>query len=558
MRKINIIYLVDDGITGYCSGVGTVAKNFISAFSSIKREFDRSFGINLSLNVITFSNSNNEAYDFKHVANKIVNDSGGKIIEIEWPKSLSENYFNFEVWKDVNKDVNKIIEKEFEGERLFIVNDFIFSQFDFKEDDYYVFIPHSLNKSQAQAYVDGEEREKFEKKAIEKIISHKKAKIGYLSLYAKNILMKEYNLEESVLVPASNGYVLDSFNLPINPEEVLNHCGIPLDKKLLISISRADVYKGVEEVIEIMDSFLAKNSQYHGVLVASQFSQEPELIKYQRKLKELLLSPRITYIDKFEPDLPRILYGYPKSRALFCLPRIDFAPLVPIEAMLFSHPELALCISDAGCFKGMIVDRENGFLIRGDLSNRLNRISEILGDKYLPTVKKVNENGKNYSFQNFDIFNNYFELILTTIFDKDIKTHYSAGGVITRNINSKTEFLLTEHLEKTYSFPKGHLEAGETPEEAAKREIIEETGFVDFSLVGKLGEVRRYSMSKEDGMPVRKIVTLFKVILNSPKRNKEYEEVCDWFEAEEAVKVLRYKQDSDFLAKHISIEKTLT
>ena len=191
MKKINIIYLVDDGITGYCSGVGTVAKNFISAFPSIKREFDRSFGISLSLNVITFTNPNGEAYDFKNLANKIVNDSGGKIIEIKWPKSLSENYFNFEVWEGVNKDVNKIIEKEFEGERLFIVNDFIFSQFDFKEDDYYVFIPHSLNKSQAQAYVNGEEREKFEKKAIERIISHKRAKIGYLSLYAKKILMKE-------------------------------------------------------------------------------------------------------------------------------------------------------------------------------------------------------------------------------------------------------------------------------------------------------------------------------------------------------------------------------
>lgn len=55
-----------------------------------------------------------------------------------------------------------------------------------------------------------------------------------------------------------------------------------------------------------------------------------------------------------------------------------------------------------------------------------------------------------------------------------------AGGIITRkNINGKNEYLLIYRgNHNDYSFPKGHLEAGETPEEAAIREVREETGLL--------------------------------------------------------------------------------
>ncbi|MEI6266452.1 MAG: NUDIX domain-containing protein [bacterium] len=50
-----------------------------------------------------------------------------------------------------------------------------------------------------------------------------------------------------------------------------------------------------------------------------------------------------------------------------------------------------------------------------------------------------------------------------------------AGALIYRDCGK--EFLLTHRIKRAdYSFPKGHLEAGESFEEAAKREIIEETG----------------------------------------------------------------------------------
>jgi len=79
-----------------------------------------------------------------------------------------------------------------------------------------------------------------------------------------------------------------------------------------------------------------------------------------------------------------------------------------------------------------------------------------------------------------------------------------AGALIVREVSGQLEILL-EYRERKYlkdwSFPKGGIEKGETPKEAAKREIREETGLV-VELIKKLptiyyhndydGDVRQY------------------------------------------------------------------
>lgn len=46
------------------------------------------------------------------------------------------------------------------------------------------------------------------------------------------------------------------------------------------------------------------------------------------------------------------------------------------------------------------------------------------------------------------------------------------------------EWVLTRHRDRsTWEFAGGHIEAGETPEEAAARELFEETGAEKFSIV---------------------------------------------------------------------------
>ncbi|OIO04885.1 MAG: NUDIX hydrolase [Elusimicrobia bacterium CG_4_10_14_0_2_um_filter_56_8] len=54
---------------------------------------------------------------------------------------------------------------------------------------------------------------------------------------------------------------------------------------------------------------------------------------------------------------------------------------------------------------------------------------------------------------------------------------HSAGGIIFEGGN--VLLILARNLkgEKVWTFPKGHLEPGETPEQAAVREVAEETGW---------------------------------------------------------------------------------
>ena len=63
-----------------------------------------------------------------------------------------------------------------------------------------------------------------------------------------------------------------------------------------------------------------------------------------------------------------------------------------------------------------------------------------------------------------------------------------AGAVIVRFAGGRPELLLTttRAASEEWSFPKGHIESGETAAEAAVREAVEETG-VTARIVARLG-----------------------------------------------------------------------
>ena len=64
----------------------------------------------------------------------------------------------------------------------------------------------------------------------------------------------------------------------------------------------------------------------------------------------------------------------------------------------------------------------------------------------------------------------------------------SAGGVILKkNKKGKIKVLISQHsAHRGWSFPKGHVEIGETPAAAAHREVAEEVGVVG-KILGKAG-----------------------------------------------------------------------
>ncbi|MBI4426508.1 MAG: NUDIX domain-containing protein [Candidatus Kerfeldbacteria bacterium] len=69
----------------------------------------------------------------------------------------------------------------------------------------------------------------------------------------------------------------------------------------------------------------------------------------------------------------------------------------------------------------------------------------------------------------------------------------SAGGIVVRLQNNKPEILLLrdKHF-ADWTLPKGHVEKGETLEQAALREIFEEAGVTSATIIKQLRTFRRF------------------------------------------------------------------
>jgi ADP-ribose pyrophosphatase YjhB (NUDIX family) len=87
---------------------------------------------------------------------------------------------------------------------------------------------------------------------------------------------------------------------------------------------------------------------------------------------------------------------------------------------------------------------------------------------------------------------------------------FSAGGLVVDLAGEQAHGALIgrtdRHGRLLWSLPKGHIEAGETAEQAAVREIEEETGIVG-AILGELGTVEFWFVA--DGRRVHKTVRHF-------------------------------------------------
>ncbi len=73
----------------------------------------------------------------------------------------------------------------------------------------------------------------------------------------------------------------------------------------------------------------------------------------------------------------------------------------------------------------------------------------------------------------------------------------SCGAVVFTRVNNKIKYLLIRSLTGTYGFPKGHVEAGETEEQTALREVFEEVG-VKIDLLRGFRTVVEYSLPRKE------------------------------------------------------------
>ncbi len=129
-------------------------------------------------------------------------------------------------------------------------------------------------------------------------------------------------------------------------------------------------------------------------------------------------------------------------------------------------------------------------------------------------------------------------------------TEVSAGGVVLRGHDVVVIVPTRRSADgrKVLALPKGHVDPGETPPQAAQREVREEAG-VETTLVDELGEVRYWY--QREGRKIAKLVTFFLFEYTGgdvADHDNEVEE-ARWIPLEEALHALTYKGEREMVQR---------
>jgi 8-oxo-dGTP pyrophosphatase MutT (NUDIX family) len=121
---------------------------------------------------------------------------------------------------------------------------------------------------------------------------------------------------------------------------------------------------------------------------------------------------------------------------------------------------------------------------------------------------------------------------------------FSAGGVVVREMEGGPFVAVVRVRDEILALPKGHPDGAETPAEAARREVREETG-LDAEVVEKLGDVRYWYV--RGGRRVRKTVEFFLFRYRSGNLEDHDHEVEEalWIPLAEAPERLAYKGERE-------------
>ena len=141
----------------------------------------------------------------------------------------------------------------------------------------------------------------------------------------------------------------------------------------------------------------------------------------------------------------------------------------------------------------------------------------------------------------FDKFKQYFSRKKPTI--QEIVREPTAGGIVfRRDKKGNVEMLLIQDHKDRWTIPKGHIEPGETAQQAAEREIGEEAGLNDVEVLGWLGKIHFRYRRVDKLVLISQQVYLMRVNTDGNEIQKEeWMNRIKWFKYHDALDVIEYE-----------------
>lgn len=134
------------------------------------------------------------------------------------------------------------------------------------------------------------------------------------------------------------------------------------------------------------------------------------------------------------------------------------------------------------------------------------------------------------------------------------KTKYvkCAGAII---MNNNQEVAIVNQNHDSWSLPKGHIDPGESKIDAAKRELYEETGIKNATLIKYIGEYGRYKIGLDGKDDKSEHKTIFIYLFKSDQKILEPIDPdnpeAQWVPYQEVHKLLTHPSDRKFLKEKL-------
>ena len=129
----------------------------------------------------------------------------------------------------------------------------------------------------------------------------------------------------------------------------------------------------------------------------------------------------------------------------------------------------------------------------------------------------------------------------------------AAGGVVVRDDKM---LLLDRPARGEVRLPKGHVEPGESPREAALREVREEAGYADVEIIGDLGAVVNHFFVPDKNRQVKReeIFYLMRLASDAPFARDDHDAgqfLAVWVPFDQAAARLTYESEKEFARRAI-------